>query len=274
VERYVTAVFKGMGLAAAGLAAALVVGSAGEARAQGNYGTIKGRLVWGGAEVPKPKVDVPVGGATKDPSVCAKKDAIVSHDLVVDPKTKGVRYAYAYLARPKGTNPAAVQALLKKEPEVVLDQVNCDFVPPITAITEGQTLILKSSDAVNHNVNMQAFTNPAFNQILPPNGQIDRKLKAERRMIPVKCDIHPWMHSYVMVFDHPFFAITKEDGSFEIEGVPPGTQNLVVQLPAVGFVNAGRGTGQPVEVKAGQTTDAGEFKVDPAAAKAALDKKN
>jgi hypothetical protein len=257
-QRYVTAVFKGMGLAAAGLAAALVVGSAREARAQGNYGTIKGRLVWGGEGIPKPKVDAEVGKAAKDPNVCARDKAIVSHDLNVDPRTKGIKDAFVYLVRPKGANPDALKALVAKEPQVVIDQKNCDFAPYVTAMVADQTLLLKSSDAVNHNVNMQAFNNAPFNQILPPNGQTERKLVTERRMIPVKCDIHPWMQGYVMVFDHPFFAITKEDGSFEIEGVPAGVQNLVVQIPASGYVNAKKGSGDPVEVKAGQATDVGE----------------
>ena len=68
--------------------------------------------------------------------------------------------------------------------------------------------MIKSSDPVNHNVRYAAFTNPAFNQILAPNGQLEMKFVAERRPILVACDIHPWMKAYLMVFDHPFFAVT------------------------------------------------------------------
>jgi len=77
------------------------------------------------------------------------------------------------------------------------------------------------------------------------------------------CDIHPWMKGYIMVFDHPFFAITKEDGSFEIQGVPAGKQNLVVWQNAVGFATPNKGGLMPVTVKAGEATDIGEVKLDP-----------
>ena len=72
---------------------------------QNEYGTIKGRLVWGGDEVPAPKVLEPLGKASKNPEVCAKNAAILDHALIVDPKTKGVSNALAYLVRPKGATP-------------------------------------------------------------------------------------------------------------------------------------------------------------------------
>jgi hypothetical protein len=235
--------------------------------AQGNYGTIKGRLVWDGGAVPPPKTAVEKGQgnlpAPKDPNVCAKDTPIPDNSLVVDPKTQGVRYGIAYLVRPQGSNPDAVQAILSKQAKVEIDQKNCEFIPYVTPMLQEQGLVLKSSDPVNHNVRLATFTNAAFNQILPPNGQAELKLVAERRPIGMACDIHPWMKGYIMVFDHPFFTVTKEDGSFEIAGVPAGAQKLVVWQSEVGYVNPGMGSGMPVEVKAGGTTDVGEVKLKP-----------
>jgi hypothetical protein len=249
------------------MAAALIVVGAVEARAQGSYGTIKGRLVWGGSDIPPAKNLVEVGQAPKDPAVCAKSDPIPSRELVVDPKTKGVRYAFVYLVRPQGTNPEAVKELLAKAPQAVIDQKNCEFIPYVTAMIQDQPLVLKSSDPINHNVRFSAFTNAPFNQILPPNGQVEIKLVAERRPIPLNCDIHPWMKGFIMVFDHPFFDVTNEDGSFEIEGVPAGAQNLVVWQEKVGYVTEGLARGQSVQVKVGQVTDIGAIKLDPAKVK-------
>ena len=45
-------------------------------------------------------------------------------------------------------------------------------------------------------------------------------------MIPVKCNVHPWMRSYIGVVSHPFFGVTGEDGSFTIKGLPPGTYTI------------------------------------------------
>src|SRR4051794_40976405 len=85
----------GLGSAAQAAAplAALTSGVAG----QGEFGTIKGRVVWGGDQAPKTNPLVAVGQATKDPSICAASAAIPNNDLVVDPKTKGVKFAFVYL---------------------------------------------------------------------------------------------------------------------------------------------------------------------------------
>jgi hypothetical protein len=257
-----------LGVAGPSRAASVPVAALGASlTAQGNYGTIKGRLVWDGGDVPAPKNAVEKGqtnlAAQKDPNVCAKDTPIPDRSLVVDAKTKGVRYGIAYLVRPQGANPDAVKAILAKAPKAEVDQKNCEFIPYVTPMLQDQGLILKSSDPVNHNVRLATFTNAAFNQILPPNGQVELKLVAERRPIGMACDIHPWMKGYIMVFDHPFFAVTGEDGSFTIEGVPAGAQKLVLWQSEVGYVNPGMGSGMPVEVKAGGTTDVGEVKLKP-----------
>ena len=230
---------------------------------QEEFGTIKGRLVWGGDTIPAPKILEPLGNASKDPNVCSKSAAIIQRALVVDPKTKGVSYAFAYLVKPKGTNPAAVKALIANAPKVELDQKNCEFVPYVLPMHTEQTLLIKSTDPIiNHNVRMSAFRNPGKNQTLGPGGTLELKLEPERLPIEMACDIHPWMKANVMVFDHPFFATTSADGSFVIKGVPPGTQNLIVWQKSVGFATPGTGRGMPVEVKAGEVTDVGEIKLD------------
>lgn len=231
---------------------------------QNEYGTIKGRLVWGGDAAPAPDVLQPVGKAAKDPNVCAKSVQILSRELVVDAKTKGVAFGFAYLSSPKGKNPAALKELLEKQPKVELDQKNCEFEPYALPMNQGQMLVIKASDPlINHNVRISAFNNPGLNQTLAPQGKLQLNLVAERRPIKMACDIHPWMHSYVMVFDHPFFATTAADGSFEIKGVPAGTQNLILWQETIGYVTPGGGRGMSVEVKAGKVTDVGEITVDP-----------
>ncbi len=141
--------------------------------------------------------------------------------------------------------------------------MNCEFQPFVLPMHQDQTLVIKASDPmINHNVRIVAFTNQGMNKTLAPQGTLEVKLVAERHPIAMNCDIHPWMTAYVMVYDHPFFTTTAADGSFEIKGVPPGTQNLVIRLPKVGYANPGMGRGMPVEVKAGQVTDLGEIKFD------------
>ena len=139
--------------------------------AQGDYGTIKGRLVWGGNDAPPVRMLVDKGRAQKDPEICAREEAIPNRELVVDPSTKGVAYGFAYLVKPKGSNPGAVKELLARSPKAELDQKNCEFLPYVLAIHQDQTLVIKSSDPVNHNVRYAAFANSAFNQILAPRAR-------------------------------------------------------------------------------------------------------
>jgi hypothetical protein len=231
--------------------------------AQGGSGTIKGRLVWGGAQVPQPEVAQAKGKASKDPEVCAASGDILKNDLVVDPKSKGVRYAIVWVVRPKGTNPEAEKALLGKEPQVEIDQKNCEFIPRNVAMMTKQPIVFKSSDAAGHNIHYTGFNNNK-NFAMAPQGKAQEKLVKETRPIELKCDIHPWMKGYIMVLDHPFFAVTKEDGSFEIPGVPAGTQNVIVWQERVGYVTEGKNAGQPVQVKANEGADLGTITLDPA----------
>ncbi|AMV37316.1 hypothetical protein [Planctomyces sp. SH-PL62] len=226
-------------------------------------GTIKGRVVWAGSTVPTPKVLVEKGKATKDLEVCGVDGPIVSQELQIDPETKGVAGALVYLVKPTGSNPAAVEALMKAHPKAVLDQKNCEFIPYIQGIYKDQPLVIKSSDPVNHNVRYNGFSNASMNQMLGVGGSMEVKLEAERRPLMVACDIHPWMKAYIAVFDHPYFAVTGEDGSFELKGVPAGAQNLVVWQEKAGWINEGKAKGAPVTVKAGAATDVGEIKLQP-----------
>lgn len=258
---------------------ALAASSGGQARAgvtpvggllagvTGQYGTIKGRLVYGGDPVPAPEVLIEKGKADKDPSVCGVSETIYSKALVVDAKTKGIRYGFAYLVRPRGSNPDAVKALVGKAEKVTIDQKNCEFVPHAVAIHQDQTLEFKSSDAANHNVNLHAFTNLPMNQIMAPGGTVEKRLVAERRPLQLACDIHPWMKAYIMVFDHPFFAVTGDDGSFEIRGVPAGEQKLVIWQESAGYTTPNAAQGMPVPVEAGKVTDVGEIRLDPSRVK-------
>jgi plastocyanin len=243
----------------AGVIAAALPGQAG-------YGTIKGRLVWGGAQPPELPPLVAKGDTNvKDAAVCAA-NGIADNSLVVDPASKGIRGGLAYLVRPKGANPEAAKAILAT-PKVVMDQKNCEFIPRNLAVHKDQTVVFKSSDPVGHNVRYSGFSNTAANFTLPPNGEAEKKLVAERLPLVVVCDIHPWMKGHVAVFDHPFFAMTGEDGSFEIRGVPAGTQNLVVWQERVGYVSAGGTRGQAVTVPANGVVDVGTITLDPAKVK-------
>ena len=120
-----------------------------------------------------------------------------------------------------------------KEP-VVLDQKGCMYTPHVVALMVGQKLIVKNADNFFHNVHSMPFDNEPqvnFGQNLDRKGREDigKTIKVPERF-PVKCDIHPWMTAHVNAFDHPFFAVSKDDGTFSIptKGLKDGKYTIEV----------------------------------------------
>jgi hypothetical protein len=80
---------------------------------------------------------------------------------------------------------------------------------------------------VNHNVHAECAVNRAWNESQPPRAEHKYKQFDEPEvMFPVTCSVHPWMRSYIGVSPHPFFAVTSDDGTFTLKGVPPGTYTV------------------------------------------------
>jgi plastocyanin len=103
------------------------------------------------------------------------------------------------------------------------------YTPHVVAVMVGQTLAIKNSDATMHNVMATPEENSPFNFGMPAKDQVINKVfKHPELRMKVKCFMHPWMVGYVHVLDNPFFAVTGEDGSFTIKGLPPGEYELTV----------------------------------------------
>lgn len=152
------------------------------------------------------------------------ENAVLSEDVVV--KDGKLADAYVYVK-----NPPKFKFAAPSQP-ATLDQKGCQYVPHVLGMISGQDLQILNSDPLAHNVHKPAGDNgnPEFNKGMdkgaPP---IVKKIQfagvAEKREF-VKCDIHGWMGAYVHVSTHPFFAVSKEDGTFEIKDLPPGEYEL------------------------------------------------
>jgi plastocyanin len=112
---------------------------------------------------------------------------------------------------------------------VVLDQKGCQYHPHVNAIQVGQPLQIKNDDATLHNVHAMPVANSQFNEGQPVQGMVSTKKfdKAEMTPFKIKCDVHGWMHSYMAVMPHPFYAVSTSDGTFTIPNLPPGTYTIV-----------------------------------------------
>lgn len=103
-----------------------------------------------------------------------------------------------------------------------LDQDGCVYKPHVLGIQTGQTLEIKNSDGLLHNVNASPSANRGFNISQPTDMTSTRDFSQREVMIPVRCDVHGWMEAYIGVLDHPYYAVTGEDGGFRIENLPAG----------------------------------------------------
>jgi len=108
-----------------------------------------------------------------------------------------------------------------------LDQSGCHYTPHVTGVMVGQPLEIINSDATLHNVHSMAKESKEFNLGMPIKGmKIKKTFEKPEIMVKMKCDVHPWMSAYIGVLTHPFFAVTGDDGSFEIKDLPAGTYTL------------------------------------------------
>ena len=112
--------------------------------------------------------------------------------------------------------------------DVELSQHGCMYTPHVLGLAVGQSIRVKNTDSTNHNIHPLPMQNREWNQSQPPgSADIVQQFARPEVMIPVKCNVHPWMIAYVGVLPHPFFAVTGADGSFQIKGLPPG--NYVIE---------------------------------------------
>ena len=106
---------------------------------------------------------------------------------------------------------------------LVFNQEGCRYRPHVFGIRVGQPLQVLNSDPTLHNIHATPAANAEFNTGQPIEGMTyDTTFDSPEVMVPFKCDVHGWMNAYVGVVDHPYFAVTGEDGAFDLSGLPPG----------------------------------------------------
>ncbi|MSR37026.1 MAG: hypothetical protein EXR95_10390 [Gemmatimonadetes bacterium] len=135
-------------------------------------------------------------------------------------------------------------------PGKTIDQQGCTYHPHVIGVMAGEQLTVKNSDNVLHNINATPTTNRGFNRSQPQAGmEFQTAFAAPEVMIPVRCDVHGWMTSYIGVTSHPYNAVTGEDGEFALDRLPPGTYTIEAWHELYGTAT------QSVTVATGETAE-------------------
>ncbi|MGH9498060.1 MAG: carboxypeptidase regulatory-like domain-containing protein [Terriglobales bacterium] len=108
----------------------------------------------------------------------------------------------------------------------VIEQKGCLYQPHVLALRTNQQLEVVNDDPTTHNIHPMPANNREWNKAELPGTKMEEAFPRQEIAIPVKCNVHPWMHSYVAVFNHPYFVVTGKDGSFDLRNLPPGTYTV------------------------------------------------
>ena len=231
------------------------------------WGTITGQFVLEG-EVPDLKPLIKKGETRyKDAAVCAA-EAIPDESLVVDSESKGIANIFVYLVEPKKVHPDLVHS---KKKEVLLKEKGCRYIPHTMIVHSDQNVRVINKDDCVHNIHLFGSHSRGGsiinNRPRGGNGFLIENLKTEKLPMEVKCDIHPWMHAYWLVVDHPYATVTDSNGKFQIKKIPTGNQKLIIWQERSGYIpitspkTVPFARGMEVEIRDGKKMDLGKIKI-------------
>lgn len=192
---------------------------------QSTVGSISGKVSYAGPK-PAPKV---IHMDTEPPCVAANTGPVYTQEMEVNSNGM-LKDVFVAVTDGLGNQVFAVPAT-----PVVLDQKGCTYHPHVLGLMAGQELQILNSDNTTHNIHPIPKDNPEWNTSMPPKASpLDKRFNRSEMMIPVKCNVHPWMHAYIGVMKSPYFAVTGDDGTFEIKGLPPGDYTITAWQEKLG----------------------------------------
>ncbi len=215
------------------LAATVLLASAGLGTADDKWVTIKGQVVFPADKTLPKRAALNI---TQDKDHCTSKGDILDESVIINAKSKGIKNVVVFLRPDDKDAKAAFTAeqifpddAKRKPAEVMIDQPCCMFVNRVSLARVGDTIVVKNSAPVAHNFFWDSGNNGSYNVTVPKmeSWKMPAALVKEAPPIQYKCTIHGWMTGYVRIFDHPYYALTDEDGKFEIKNAPAGKFRIV-----------------------------------------------
>lgn len=179
--------------------------------------SVSGVIHFTGAAPSNPKIDM------SQETVCQGKYTSPPTDpqFVVKDGKLGNVFVYVDSGLPNGAKYTASAT------PVEIDQSGCLYHPRVFGAMTGQDIVIKNNDAVLHNIKAVPKVNRGFNISQPSAGMTSKRSFSDPEvMVPLECNVHGWMHAWVGVLPHPFFATADSTGSFSIKNLPAGTYTI------------------------------------------------
>jgi hypothetical protein len=177
-------------------------------------GTVTGHVTFTGTPPKMKPIDM-----AKEPSCAKQHPTPLMNESVVTGPNNALANVVVYVSAGDQGGAAATEP-------VRYDQKGCEYLPHVAVLQVKQSLDIYNDDQTSHNIHPLAKTNPEWNKSQPAGAPPIHTSYEKPEFIPVKCNIHPWMHGYFVVLQTPHHAVTKEDGSFSLEDLPPGKYTI------------------------------------------------
>lgn len=155
---------------------------------------------------------------TQNTDVCGLRK--LSKEFIVSPENKGLENVVLTIVGAKAPAGATRNSLM-------ISQHECEYAPHVQAAMVGQELQIRNQDDILHNIHAYGETQDTFFNLAQPIQNILNTVTLDREgVVQVKCDVHGWMEAYVVVAPHPYTAVTDDNGSFRIDGIPSGSYRI------------------------------------------------
>jgi hypothetical protein len=204
------------------LAGVAVLASAALMSAGPGGGTVDGKVTYEGTPAKQKPIDM-----SKEPSCAQQHPTPITTETVVTGPGNALDNVVVYISAGAPDDPAPSQA-------AVFTQKGCQYLPHVLAFQVNQELKVVNDDQTSHNIHPLAKINREWNKSQPPGTPpiVDKYDKPE--FIPVKCNVHPWMHGNFAVLKNSHYAISSGDGGFKLPNLPPGKYTVTAWHEAYG----------------------------------------
>ncbi len=200
-------------------------------------GSIEGTAMFAGSTPPKDETV----SISSDVNYCGKSLPAEKY-LITSDRIKNV---VVYLANVKGGK--AIPKI-----DALVANAKCAFVPHVSVGFLGNSFTTRNDDSMFHNIHTYIDGKTVYNIGLPNQGATVSKPLRKAGLMEITCDAHPWMHGYLYILDHPYAAVSNDQGEFALKDIPPGVYNVESWHEALGTLKMGNikvESGKPTKIK-------------------------